>query len=442
VQQIPLLPISGKAWSGARVMMWLLHQEDKYMDLVYKHENALFVISAVLSLLIWLVLLIGTVGMVLIYVVFAYVIYLFVRSAFISYIKGTGVRLSSKQFPDLFERLQACSKTLGLERVPETYILNANGLLNAFATKFLRTHYVVLYSDVADTLRGHPASLNFYIGHELGHIKRAHLRWSPFLWPSSFFPLLGAAYSRAREYTCDRHGMACCENGIEAEYGLAVLAVGTYQWDNLNTEDYAAQSRETGGFWMSLHELTGTYPWLCKRMGQIRAIGKRRKPEYPRRNFFAWLLAAFVPNTGVNAGGGASFLIVVAMIGILAAVALPAYQDYIKTANMTKVVSHYEEAASLARAAYVKGHTQEALGLANSAPNDATSWVLLFDRGGSLAPGGGNAYLANDVGGDATTGAIGVMSTSQASVTIVRPAYVDLTAETTTVIAQEQRPSE
>ncbi|MFP6794190.1 MAG: prepilin-type N-terminal cleavage/methylation domain-containing protein, partial [Pseudomonadales bacterium] len=30
-------------------------------------------------------------------------------------------------------------------------------------------------------------------------------------------------------------------------------------------------------------------------------------------------------------------MIVVAIIGILAAVALPAYQDYIATANMTKV---------------------------------------------------------------------------------------------------------
>ena len=37
-------------------------------------------------------------------------------------------------------------------------------------------------------------------------------------------------------------------------------------------------------------------------------------------------------------------MIVVAIIGILAAVALPAYQSYIDTANMGKVNSHYEEA--------------------------------------------------------------------------------------------------
>ncbi|MEX2327763.1 MAG: prepilin-type N-terminal cleavage/methylation domain-containing protein, partial [Pseudomonadales bacterium] len=72
-------------------------------------------------------------------------------------------------------------------------------------------------------------------------------------------------------------------------------------------------------------------------------------------------------------------MIVVAIIGILAAVALPAYQDYIKTANMTKVNSHYEEAVRLARTTYVKGNTQNALGLSITTPTTVSGWIDQFN---------------------------------------------------------------
>ncbi len=41
----------------------------------------------------------------------------------------------------------------------------------------------------------------------------------------------------------------------------------------------------------------------------------------------AWVFAAMTPRFGL-AGGGASMIVMIAIIGILAAIAIPAYQDY------------------------------------------------------------------------------------------------------------------
>ena len=125
-------------------------------------------------------------------------------------------------------------------------------------------------------------------------------------------------------------------------------------------------------------------------------------------------------------------MIVVAIIGILAAVALPAYQDYIKTANMTKVTSHFEEAVRLTRSTYVKGNTQNALGLSSTVPTTAAGWIALYNPGGNLAPGGGVAAYAT--ASDDANGVVGVTTDGGALVTIVKPNYQDFTGEIVAVI--------
>lgn len=306
------------------------------MDLMYKNEKTLFRIAALLSAIFWIALTIGTFGIVLIYLVLGYVFFLFAHSAFISHLKGSGVKLSEDQYPDLYEKLiQGCEK-IGLDEVPDAYVLRTD-FFNALATKFLGKHFVVLFSDVIDSLESQPSAIDFYIGHELGHIHRKHLKWNTFLMPASILPLLGAALRRAEEYTCDRYGVSCCQSADDIKAAIAAMAAGDSRWKSINVDSFLDQIADTNGFWMSFNELTSDYPWLTKRMATSLALSKGEEVRHPRRHFFAWFLSCFIPRFG--AGGAGSLLVTVAIIGILAAVAIPAYQDYTERVRFTSVYS-------------------------------------------------------------------------------------------------------
>jgi len=302
------------------------------MELVYPNERRLFTIALVIAMLAWLVLVVGTIGIALLYIGLIFLIGLFVQASFISYVKGSGVLITPEQYPDFHQQLLQCCSTLGVKEVPDTYLLRTD-FFNALATRFLRRHYIVLFTDVVDALQDQPEALRFYLGHELGHIHRRHIYWGWILAPALLLPLLGSAFRRAQEYTCDRYGNACCASSADATAALAAIVAGDSRWQTMNIPAYLRQVQGTGGFWMSLNELTAEYPWLSKRMAWVVALREKREPQFPRRHPLAWLLSAFVPSIP---GGTVSLLLLVAILGVLAAVALPAYQSYQETVLETQ----------------------------------------------------------------------------------------------------------
>lgn len=304
-------------------------------ELVYPRERVLGTITLVLGILVWLGLIIGTFGAALIGLLVGFIAYLFFQSALIAHIKGNGVALSEAQFPDLHAQFVACCERLQMKVRPQAYVLNGDGGLNAFATRFLGTQYVVLYSDVADAMAQHADGVRFYLGHELGHLRMKHVSGHFLRWPVLWLPLLGAAYSRAREATCDRHGRACCSSPENAARALAALSAGAERWKQLDVPAYVNQARQSSGFWMSFHELTAGYPWLTKRVTRVMDPAA----PMPGRNPFAYLFAVFVPYAG-RLGGGFGLLILVYIVFVLAAVAVPQYQDYRTRASLAAAVAN------------------------------------------------------------------------------------------------------
>ncbi len=313
----------------------------------YSNEKTLFVIMAVISALAWVALTVSTFGIIWIIMGVLYILGLVAFSYFISYVRGNGVQITANQFPDLHARFEACCKTIGMTKQPEFYLMTGNGALNAFATRFLRRYYVVLYSEVVDALDDDPDALNFYIGHELGHIAQKHLVHHWWLVFARWIPLLGAAYSRAREYTCDQYGLLCTNNKGSAARALSVLAAGGRRWKTINTNAYIAQTSQTSGFWMSINELTADYPWLCKRVARVEHEADTR---FPRRNFFAWVISATIPNTGFGLIGAVVVYLYLGMF--LVPIGIAAYSSYAATAKVAAARAEHAETRNQLTKAY------------------------------------------------------------------------------------------
>src|SRR5882672_511784 len=371
------------------------------MNLVYKNENVLKIIALLISLAAWAAILWFTKGLVLLYVALFGLVYVFAQSGFISHLKGTGVRVSPEQYPDLSAALHDGCQKLQLDSIPECYVLRMN-VFNALATRFFGRSFVVLYAEVLDALKDRTDALAFYIGHELGHLKRKHLQWHAVLLPATFLPLLAAGYRRAQEYTCDRHGLACTSPG-GAQTGLLAIATAGSRLPSTNVSSYIAQSGASGSFWMSFHELISDYPWLTKRMAEVTAASSGGAASHPRRNFFAWLLAAIVPRLGV-AGAGAGPLVMIAMIGVLAAIAIPAYQDYTIRSQVTEglnLAAGYKAAVAEARAAGTSDFNKiNSQSLAQGLPTQGTYVKLIEVQSGAVVityGGAANPALQNHV---------------------------------------------
>jgi Zn-dependent protease with chaperone function len=188
-------------------------------------------------------------------------------------IRGSAVKLSRRQFPDIYAVKDDFARRLHLKRDPEIYLMSGNGVLNAFAASTFGYDFVVIHSELfSNTYEKNKDALAFIVGHELGHLRLGHTR----LWYQlstayvDRVPLLAGFLSRAREFSCDRHGAYLAPQGAE---GLVLLTAGRYVYKQVDVDELLEQARRFRGFWPVVAQLPQSHPFSVRRIRVLYDLG-------------------------------------------------------------------------------------------------------------------------------------------------------------------------
>ena len=252
-------------------------------------ENVYFVIALAFSLVIYSMIVVGLIAAVdygksefiaifAFYAILILVLTHLLRGLLVGIIRGNAIKIGPDQFPDIHAVVLKQVQQLQLANVPDVYLLQQGGALNAFATRFMGTDFIVLFSDIMEeAYQRNQETVDFVIAHELGHIKRNHLRKRLAIMPAMFIPFLGYAYSRACEYTCDSIGASLSgEQG--ARSGLLLLAAGKQLFRKVNIHQFVLQTHTESGFWFWFAEKLSTHPHLCKRLARFPELMAPQRP--------------------------------------------------------------------------------------------------------------------------------------------------------------------
>jgi Zn-dependent protease with chaperone function len=233
----------------------------------WSSERPLLALVWLTAIGVWIALAVSLIGIA--YAAFLGIFFFVAHIAFITHLRGNAVRLGPDQMPELYNRVVALAERIGLPRAPDAYVVQAGGSLNALATKFLRSNFIVLYSDLLDACGDNTDARDFLVAHELGHLHAGHLRFRWLLLPGLFIPFLGTGYSRACEYTCDRYGLAASSDAERALDGLCILAAGGKHGPNVNRRALVAQRFDLNTIWMKIGHWLSTHPPIAHRLAVL-----------------------------------------------------------------------------------------------------------------------------------------------------------------------------
>lgn len=168
---------------------------------------------------------------------------------------GSHLKVTSDNYPSIYEYLQYAAKILDVKQIPELYIQWGYDI-NA-GTVGAENPIIVLNSGLIDLCDDD--EIMFAIGHELGHVKSNHMLYHMMAQVINIIidqipfgniaavPIQYALYywDRMSEFTADRAGLLCCQNkdaAIRAFMKMSGMPIK--QFNNIQYQTFIQQAKD------------------------------------------------------------------------------------------------------------------------------------------------------------------------------------------------------
>lgn len=193
----------------------------------------------------------------------------FAVSYFYAEYRSMSVQITEKTYPEIYAIVEEYAQKLGMKKVPKVYMIQGNGVLNAFSSFIPFKQYIEIYADLLEVgYREHHDmdTIRFIIGHEMAHIyyKHATMHYEYGMLFSSIIPILSQTASRTREYSCDR--LAQLLSGSDGVDAMMSLTAGIHLYKQVDKADYIEHASKVKGLFVFCYNLMCDHPIITKRV--------------------------------------------------------------------------------------------------------------------------------------------------------------------------------
>ncbi|MEK7830887.1 MAG: FHA domain-containing protein [Acidobacteriota bacterium] len=187
---------------------------------------------------------------------------------------GTLVRVSARQFPELFNLASVAAERLSSAPVP-VYVKRSSEM-NIYTLGLWQRPIIVLTSSLVDQME--PDNLQFFIGREIGHIQAGHTWLRTLLKPlGADVPVIGKLLNSVifgdwinrTEFTADRAGFIACRSLTTAVRTMLKFGVGIRLFEKLDIREFLEQINEVRNVGGHLTEIMAEMPYLTQRIRSI-----------------------------------------------------------------------------------------------------------------------------------------------------------------------------